>query len=269
MGENSHKSRDFTQGNNTGYGGMVGGMGGMPGMPGMGQMGGMPPQHQQQGQQRYGAMPGMGFGSGSPVVLVNKLNPELMGADILATLFGIYGDVLRVKILYNKRDTAMIQFNTPLQASAAAQNLNGCPLHGQSILVNSSKHTEIKLPREAGGDSANLTKDFTTSNQHRYKLASNPIKNINAPSQVLHVANIHDAATAAEIRTLFQTAQPHSEQEPVMEFFKTSKKMAYVGMCSVEVAVEAVIALHNSKFGGYPIRVSFSPKEFASIKNEQ
>merc|ERR1711957_885858 len=99
----------------------------------------------------------LGQGLGSPVVLVNHLPADRINTDVLFTLFGVYGDVMRVKILYNKRDTAMIQFNTPLQASAAAQNLNGCPLHGQSILVNSSKHTEIKLPREAGGDSANLT----------------------------------------------------------------------------------------------------------------
>lgn len=240
-------------------GGVYGGMGG-----GMGQ--GMP--QQQYGGMAMGGMGGAGYG-GSPVVLVNKLNADLIQADALFNLFGLYGDVLRVKILYNKRDTAMVQFNSPGQAAAAVQNLAGCPLHGNNMLVAASKHPEVKLPRETEEESGNgLTRDYTSSALHRYKLAPNPPKNINQPSQVLHVANIHDSATAADIRQLFQTAQPHSEVLPVVEFFKSSKKMAYIGMCSVEVAVEALIALHNTKFGNWPIRVSFSPKDPSSLRDE-
>jgi len=32
------------------------------------------------------------------------------------SLIGVYGDVVRVKILFNKKDTALIQFNDAVQA---------------------------------------------------------------------------------------------------------------------------------------------------------
>jgi hypothetical protein len=36
--------------------------------------------------------------------------------DHLFTLFGVYGDVQRVKILFNKKDTALVQMSEPQQA---------------------------------------------------------------------------------------------------------------------------------------------------------
>ena len=36
--------------------------------------------------------------------------------DTLFTLFGVYGDVIRVKIMYQKKHTALIQFTNSQQA---------------------------------------------------------------------------------------------------------------------------------------------------------
>lgn len=40
----------------------------------------------------------------------------MVSPDALFTLFGVYGDVQRVKILYNKKDSALIQMAEPHQA---------------------------------------------------------------------------------------------------------------------------------------------------------
>lgn len=267
--QNDHKSRDFTVGAGAnlapglmgmGMGGaMDGGMLGMPGMPGGYGF-------QQQGQAQARAMGGMMSGAGdggSPVVIVNKLDPEKVTADILFTLLGVYGDVLRVKILYNKRDTAMVQFVNSQQASHAQQNLTGCPLFGQNLMVNKSKHSDVKLPREEDGKE--LTRDYTGSEQHRFKQKQfvNQ-KNVNPPSQVLHVANINDATTMQEIVDIFQAQQPTSPP-PVVEFFKSKGSMAYVAMNSVDEAVMALINLHNYQLNTYPLRVSFSHKDPNSV----
>lgn len=256
--QNDHKSRDFTQ--STGLMGAMGGMapamgamGGMPGMPAMGYGGGFPGQ-----QAQGGAQPGA-----TSVVLVNKLDKEKVTTDLLFTLFGVYGDVNRVKILYNKRDTAMIQFATTQQATYARQNLNACPLFGEQIVVSNSKHTDVKLPREEDGKE--LTRDYTTDDRHRFKNKNfiNP-KNVNSPSQVLHVANIHDDVTAQELSELFG-AQQAGGSAPVVEFFKTSHSMAYVGLNSVDEAIMALINLHNHKLHDYPLRVSFSHKDPSAL----
>jgi len=52
---------------------------------------------------------GMGMGQ-SPCVLVNRLPETGVTCDMIFNLFSIYGDIMRVKILYNKRSTALIQF---------------------------------------------------------------------------------------------------------------------------------------------------------------
>ncbi len=55
----------------------------------------------------------------------------------------VYGDVIRVKILFNKRDTAMIQFATAQQAYLATLHLNHLQVYEKEINVSPSKHTEV------------------------------------------------------------------------------------------------------------------------------
>ncbi|XP_035475192.1 polypyrimidine tract-binding protein 2 isoform X1 [Scophthalmus maximus] len=52
----------------------------------------------------------------SGVLLVSNLNEEMVTPQSLFTLFGVYGDVQRVKILYNKKDSALIQMSDANQA---------------------------------------------------------------------------------------------------------------------------------------------------------
>ncbi|TPP57379.1 Polypyrimidine tract-binding protein 2 [Fasciola gigantica] len=52
----------------------------------------------------------------SAVVYVTNLNQERANADALFTLFGVYGDVQRVKLLHNRKDAALIQFTDVAQA---------------------------------------------------------------------------------------------------------------------------------------------------------
>ena len=73
-------------------GAMGGGMGAAAMGTGMGLMGGMPMRQQ-----------------GGCVLIVSNLEETRVTPDVLFTLFGVYGDVLRVKILFNKKDTALIQ----------------------------------------------------------------------------------------------------------------------------------------------------------------
>jgi len=128
--------------------------------------------------------------------------------------------------------------------------------------VATSKNTEVQLPRNDLEDGKELTKDYTGSELHRFRRKTFVnLKNVNGPSQVLHVANLHDNATEDELRDLF--AQQFQVQG--VEFFKQTRKQAYVCMSSIGEAVAALIAMHNFNFGGYPIRVSFSHKEPGSM----
>jgi len=250
--QNDHKSRDFTQPDlPQGPGGLIG----HHGLPQQGLGSGM--------MSQLGSAPLSLGGEHSPVVLVSKLD-EKVTPEVLFTLFGVYGDVQRVKILYKQHDTAMVQLASGQQADNARANLNNCPLYGQLINVANSKHTTIQMPREAEGKE--LTRDFVGSEFHRYKRKTfiNP-KNVNKPSAVLHLANIHESVSEQELRDLFQSASPNSRV--AVEFFKTNRSQAYVALGSVAEGVNALINFHNFKVRDYPLRVSFSPKAPELIAN--
>jgi hnRNP-L/PTB/hephaestus splicing factor len=76
-------------------------------------MHGLPPSHLQSQQ----GNPHMISVQNGPVILVSNLNEDMTTPESLFTLFGVYGDVHRVKILFNKKDSALIQFATPQQAA--------------------------------------------------------------------------------------------------------------------------------------------------------
>ena len=59
-------------------------------------------------------MPG-GMQRGGCVLIVSNLEETRVTPDVLFTLFGVYGDVLRVKILFAKKDTALIQVAKSIQ----------------------------------------------------------------------------------------------------------------------------------------------------------
>ncbi|XP_062920665.1 polypyrimidine tract-binding protein 2 isoform X3 [Mobula hypostoma] len=190
------------------------------------------------------------------VLLVSNLNDEMVTPQSLFTLFGVYGDVQRVKILYNKKDSALVQMADVNQAQLAMSHLNGQKMYGKIIRVTLSKHQTVQLPRE-GLDDQGLTKDFTNSPLHRFKKpGSKNFQNIFPPSATLHLSNIPPSVTEEVLKTLFVKT---GGKVRGFKFFQRDHKMALLQMCSVEEAIQALIDLHNYDLGeNHHLRVSFS-----------
>uniref|UniRef100_A0A8C1XWE4 Polypyrimidine tract binding protein 2b n=2 Tax=Cyprinus carpio TaxID=7962 RepID=A0A8C1XWE4_CYPCA len=188
--------------------------------------------------------------------------PELPSGDgqppvdpsVAATL-SVYGDVQRVKILYNKKDSALIQMSDGNQAQLAMSHLNGQKMYGKIIRVTLSKHQTVQLPRE-GLDDQGLTKDFTSSPLHRFKKpGSKNFQNIFPPSATLHLSNIPENVTEEDLRLLFSNS---GGTVKAFKFFQ-DRKMALLQTSTVEEAIQALIDLHNYDMGrGHRLRVSFS-----------
>lgn len=192
-------------------------------------------------------------GIGGTVLIVSNLNPERVTPDNLFTLFGNYGDVQRVKVLYNKKDNALVQLSTPEQAQAALVHLNNCPFLGKTINVNMSKHQFVALPRPGiEQESAHLTKDYSNSPFHRFRSPKNAA-HICTPGQVLHIAGLPQGYAEESLRHLFATWRPQK-----MKFLPKDPKQALVQFESVADAVEALISMHLQQLDGTTIRVSFS-----------
>ncbi|XP_048716455.1 polypyrimidine tract-binding protein 2 isoform X4 [Caretta caretta] len=199
-------------------------------------------------------MPGVSAG-GNTVLLVSNLNEEMVTPQSLFTLFGVYGDVQRVKILYNKKDSALIQMADGNQSQLAMSHLNGQKMYGKIIRVTLSKHQTVQLPRE-GLDDQGLTKDFGNSPLHRFKKpGSKNFQNIFPPSATLHLSNIPPSVAEDDLRTLFANT---GGTVKAFKFFQ-DHKMALLQMSTVEEAIQALIDLHNYNLGeNHHLRVSFS-----------
>jgi hnRNP-L/PTB/hephaestus splicing factor len=182
--------------------------------------------------------------------------PQNVTTDTLFTLFGVYGDVIRVKILFNKRDTALVEFQSAKMASNAQMFLNQLHFHGEILAVTFSKKPSVSMPAPESDASA-LTTDYSDSKIHRFKHQdSRNSKNMHAPSQVLHVSNIAINTKETEIEKLFT----EGEIKPIVQFFTTDRRMAYVCMKEVTHAVYALIRVHNQELNGRYLRVTFSHK---------
>uniref|UniRef100_A0A3P9DB05 Polypyrimidine tract binding protein 3 n=1 Tax=Maylandia zebra TaxID=106582 RepID=A0A3P9DB05_9CICH len=183
-------------------------------------------------------------------------------ADSLTVLFhvfsGVYGDVQRVKILFNKKENALVQMSDATQAQLAMSHLNGQRLHGNVIRVTLSKHPVVQLPRGgAGQEEQALTRDFSGSALHRFKKpGSKNFNNIFPPSATLHLSNIPSSVSEEALKDLFSL---NGFAVKAFKFFQKDRKMALMQLASVEEAIEALIALHDHQLDhNQHLRVSFS-----------
>ncbi|XP_066993491.1 polypyrimidine tract-binding protein 2 isoform X12 [Anabrus simplex] len=190
------------------------------------------------------------------VLLVSNLNEEMVTPEALFTLFGVYGDVQRVKILYNKKDSALIQMAEPHQAHLAMTHMDKLRVFGKQIRVMPSKHQQVQLPKEGQPD-AGLTKDFTNSPLHRFKKpGSKNYQNIYPPSATLHLSNIPPSVSEEEIKEAFTKNGFHVK---AFKFFPKDRKMALIQLPSMDDAVAALIKMHNYQLSeSNHLRVSFS-----------
>ncbi|XP_013874631.1 polypyrimidine tract-binding protein 1 isoform X1 [Austrofundulus limnaeus] len=194
--------------------------------------------------------------AGHSVLLVSNLNPERVTPHCLFILFGVYGDVMRVKILFNKKENALVQMSDSTQAQLAMSHLNGQRLHGKPLRITLSKHTSVQLPRE-GHEDQGLTKDYSSSPLHRFKKpGSKNYSNIFPPSATLHLSNIPPSVVEDDLTRLFSSS---GAVVKAFKFFQKDHKMALIQMSSVEEAIESLIQFHNHDLGeNHHLRVSFS-----------
>ncbi|CAA85411.3 RRM domain-containing protein [Caenorhabditis elegans] len=192
----------------------------------------------------------------TPVILVSNLHEMKVTTDALFTLFGVYGDVMRVKILYNKKDNALIQYSEPQQAQLALTHLDKVKWHDRLIRVAPSKHTNVQMPKEGQPD-AGLTRDYAHSTLHRFKKpGSKNYLNIYPPCATLHLSNIPTSVSEEKLKEMFAEA---GFAVKAFKFFPKDHKMALCQLEDIETAIDALIAMHNHKLAeNAHLRVSFS-----------
>jgi polypyrimidine tract-binding protein 2 len=103
------------------------------------------------------------------VLLVSNLNEEKINCTSLFNLFSSYGNVMRVKILHNKPDHALVQMGDYAQASTAMHYLKGLVLWDKPMDINFSKHSYISSTSNDPNDPTSA--DYTNSPLNRFKFS--------------------------------------------------------------------------------------------------
>ncbi|KAH1230546.1 Polypyrimidine tract-binding 3 [Glycine max] len=198
------------------------------------------------------------FGGGLPpgitgtndrcTVLVSNLNPDRIDEDKLFNLFSIYGNIMRIKLLRNKPDHALIQMGDGFQAKLAVHFLRGAMLFEKRLEVNFSKHPKIT----PGAD----THEYISSNLNRFN--RNAAKNYRyccPPTKMIHLSTLPLDITEEEIVSL---VEEHGIIVNSKVFEMNGKKQALVQFENEEQATEALVCKHASTLSGSVIRISFS-----------
>jgi len=207
--------------------------------------------------QAHPGVPGSMIPSG-PVLLVSNIDEQLAIPEALFTLFGVFGDVIRVKILFNKKDNALIQMADAAQAQVAQGYLDKQRIYGKIIRVTRSKHQLVQMPRDGNQSDAGLTKDFVNSPLHRFKIpGSRNYLNIYPPSNTLHISNIPAIVDESHLSKAFK--EQCGFDFTSFKFFPKDRKMALMKFGSTEHATIALIKMHNFQISEENnLRVSFS-----------
>ena len=202
---------------------------------------------------------------GSSVLHVKNINTNFTQCDHLFALFGVYGNVQRVKIMFNKRngdrkDSAAVLMSEPRQALLAIHNLDKTKLWGKVIRVIHSNFKTVEKPKDGQPDGG-LTKDYDNSSLK--KLGSEDFLSMYPPSSTLCLSNI---PATIDIRAVFRNKEIPVEG---FKFFEEDEKMALVEFRNVDDAIMAIVNLDNHQFGEKShLRVAFSKPESTSSQEK-
>ncbi|ESW15554.1 hypothetical protein PHAVU_007G081900 [Phaseolus vulgaris] len=255
---NNDRSRDFTNPN------LPTEQKGRPSQPGYGDAGNMYAAQGSGGravgfpQMANAAAIAAAFGGGLPpgitgtnercTVLVSNLNSDRIDEDKLFNLFSIYGNIVRIKLLRNKPDHALIQMGDGFQAELAVHFLKGAVLFEKQLEVNFSRHPNITQGAE--------THEYISSNLNRFN--RNAAKNYRyccSPTKIIHLSTLPQDITEEEIVSL---VEEHGTIVNSKVFEMNGKKQALVQFENEEQATEALVCKHASTLSGSVIRISFS-----------
>lgn len=228
-------------------------------VPGMGHIGAAPDFYGQQPQ--FGAVPPAFIGTSqfNSVLLVSNLNEEKINCTALFNLFSSYGNVMRVKILHNKPDHALVQMGDYYQASTAMHYLKGLCLWDKVMDINFSKHSYINATSQDPNDAS--CADYTNSPLNRFKFtqgtekAQQIYKNMSGPVSLIHISNL---PAVASNQTVTEMLSPFGTITGIKVFDISGKQQALVQFDSVQHSAEALVTLHNSQVEGRGLKISFS-----------
>ena len=186
---------------------------------------------------------GGGGGGGGVVLLVSNIPEQIANVDNIFNMVGMYGDVMAVKILRNKRDCCLVQLAKAHHAQQVRQFLDQAKVGGNKLCVSFS-HVDNLLNKRIPEDDE-LQRDFLNSRNHRYRthaMAAKLTAKLIPPTQTLHIANLPDGFSHSDVKEMF--IEKGFTVKESAECGNTGN-MAILNMASPDEALLALAVMHN------------------------
>lgn len=202
---------------------------------------------------------------GGVVLLVSNIPDQIAKVENIFNMIGMYGDVVAVKILRNKRDCCLVQLAKPHQAQQVRNYLDQAKVGGNKLCISNSR--VVTLLNKRISEDNELQRDFSNSRNHRYRnhaVAAKLTRNLGPPSSTLHVANLPEELNHSNVKDMF-TEAGFTVKESVE--CGASANMALLTMASPDEALLALAVMHNHAPEQYKFKnvaglcVSFSVKK--------
>jgi len=209
----------------------------------------------------------------TPVVMINNLNESVVDCDKLFAICGVFGDVMRVKISYHKRDTAFVQLANHRQAKHVIFCMDRIQLYGKIIHVSLSRMTRVKLPKDSPNslehyeEAKYLTKDYAHSRKHRYSSKENNHNNhalLGPPSHLLHVQNLPQNTETKHLLTFLGDSEKIINIQLLNDINSNCNTQSVITMeaivtcVNVDIACQVLIEKHSSNYNGNEIQILFA-----------
>lgn len=179
----------------------------------------------------------MGEKLGDPTLLTCFNLPNNFSVDDIATLFGVYGDVVRVKKSSRNERQCWVQFRTADGAQNILRFLNNLTLFGRDLSIEYSTVQRLRL-----GPDPERDKSFDTS-YHRYQTRDAEFfrKHLCSPTNVLFISNIPASMSEVELTSAFDARSVEFLRDSIRPLLKS----AFVHFSNVDDAANALIENHG------------------------
>jgi len=190
-------------------------------------------------------------------IWVKGIAEDYQDADKLINVFGIFGNIQKIKFFDNKPDVALIEMSDAKGAEKAVAIMNGKKINGSLLQVSLAKSNDVKINSDdnKSKDSAKIKETwryFTNKSRARrgvlrLKDLSNKIVVGYVPEGKFDQLKKHIVQSGFTVKSFEGEERPKVEDKPSTGFAR-----AFVEFATFDEAIGAIANLHNTwpnKFG--------------------
>ncbi|CAJ0603533.1 unnamed protein product [Cylicocyclus nassatus] len=188
-------------------------------------------------------------GSGC-VLMVYGIEQEKINCEMLFNLFCQYGNVLRIRFMATKKDTAMAELGTPMAVTHVLKFLQGVSLFGLTLQLKPSIQTCVRDVHDPFDmpDGSPSFRDYSMSALQRFSTPDAAARNrLIFPTNMLHWYNAPVNMDEAKIRQLFaEKNAPEPKSVTVFTGRSERSSSGTVEMETIEQANEALALVNHT-----------------------